>query len=162
MKLLTIKNVAGLGLGVFFIAIIVDTLPTSGSAALAQSAIMNNVSSTFENFAPDANSPTQDSLSQLLRVGERTFDVEFDSSISSQVMSTGTVRKVAFGKETTVTIVTTASGVYSTDGLTSHHVLYPGVNVTETTPDFGGLVLKVLLNGKYVDWSSLSAAITGS
>lgn len=162
MKLLTIKNVAGLGLGVFFVAIIVDALPTTGSAAFAQSTIVTSVSSVIDNFAPDESSPSVESLSNLLRVGEHSYDVRFDNTVSSLVMSTSTVRKVAFGKETTVTIVRTPTGIYSTDGLASPHVLYPGINVTETSPDFGGLVLKVLLNGEYVDWSSISAAITGS
>lgn len=162
MKILTMKNAVGLGLGVFFVAVIADALPTTGSGVMAQSAIVTNVSSVLGNLAPEANAPTQDSLSQLLRVGERTFEVNFDSSISSQVLSSGTVRKIAFGKDTMVTIVSTPSGTYSTDGFASPHVLYPGVSVTETTQDFSGLVLKVLLNGEYVDWSSVSAAITGS
>jgi hypothetical protein len=42
------------------------------------------------------------------------------------------VRKIAFGHPTVVTIVTTSSGTYSSDAITSPHVLYPGIEVTPT------------------------------
>jgi len=45
--------------------------------------------------------------------------------------STTTVRKIAYGRTTFVNIVTTSSGVYSTDGLTSPNVRYPGIYTEE-------------------------------
>ncbi len=144
MKLLTFWNVAGMGLGLVGVSIIVDALPGSGSAALAQSslaqssAIQNSladgISSVIDQITPDTDGPSAQSLSNLLRVGERTYEVNFDASVSSQVLSGSVIRKIANGKETLVSVVSTPSGVYSTDGLASPHVLYPGVSVVETTP----------------------------
>lgn len=162
MELLTIKNVLGLGFGVFCVAVIVDALPNTGSAAYAQSRVVTDVSSTLSKLIPDANAPSSQSLSRLLRVGERTYEVSFDASISDQVTSTGTVRKIGFGKETLVTIVTTPSGTYSTDGFASPHVLYPGVSVAETTRSPDQFNIKILLNGEYVDWSAVVDAVSGA
>lgn len=162
MELLTIKNVLGLGFGVFCVAVIVDALPNTGSTAYAQSSVVTDVSSALNNLIPDANAPSSDSLSRLLRVGTRTYAVSFDASISDQVTSSNTVRKISFGKESLVTIVSTPSGTYSTDGFASSHVLYPGISVAETTRDPSQHDIKVLINGEFVDWATLMQAASGS
>ncbi|VAW22036.1 hypothetical protein MNBD_ALPHA11-887 [hydrothermal vent metagenome] len=131
MKLLTFWNVAGLGLGLVGVSIIVDALPGSGSAALAQSPIADNISSMIQQISPPEGRPSAQSLSKLLRVGERTYQVNFDASVSTDVLSSNVIRKIEFGKESIVSVVSTPSGVYSTDGFASKNVQYPGVEVSE-------------------------------
>jgi len=133
MKLLTFWNVAGLGLGLVGVSIIVGALPGSGSAALAQSAVASNISSIIQQISPEEGRPSAQSLSQLLRVGERSYEVNFDASVSSEVLSSSVIRKIEFGKESLVSVVSTPSGVYSTDGFASKNVQYPGVEVSEIT-----------------------------
>ncbi|MCF6303546.1 MAG: hypothetical protein L3J13_10200 [Devosiaceae bacterium] len=153
MSLLTNQNFAALGLGVFSVVTVVGALPFSGSAALAQSQIITNVSSALGQTRADQNTPSKESLSRLLRVGERTYQVDFDPSISSDVVSSSVVQKIAFGNETYVSIVATSSGTYSTDGFASNHVLYPGVSVAEVHQNDTGL--QVLIDGQFVDWSTV-------
>jgi hypothetical protein len=43
------------------------------------------------------------------------------------VKRTQVVKKIAHGRTSSVTVVTTPSGTYSTDGLLSPHVQYPGI-----------------------------------
>ena len=57
----------------------------------------------------------------------RKYKITFDDSISTEVKRTQVVKKIGYGRTSTVTIVTTPSGTYSTDGLLSPHVLYPGI-----------------------------------
>jgi hypothetical protein len=56
------------------------------------------------------------------------YDITFDDSVSGDVVSTRHVKKIAGGRTVDVTITTTPSGTYSTDGLLSPHVKYPGVD----------------------------------
>jgi len=60
----------------------------------------------------------------------RKYDVVFDDSVSTKVLRTQVVSKISFGHRSAVTIVTTASGTYSSDALTSPNVRYPGIDVT--------------------------------
>jgi hypothetical protein len=57
----------------------------------------------------------------------RKYDITFDDSVSTDVKRTQVVKKIGHGRTSTVTIVTTPSGTYSTDGLLSPHVQYPGI-----------------------------------
>lgn len=156
MKILTIRNVAGLGFTVFCLAVIADALPDTGSQAFAQSPLVTNVSSALANVIPNQDAPSSESLSNLLHIEERAYDVQFDPSLSQTALSNYSVRKVGFGNVSTVRIVTTPSGTYSTDGFASNHVLYPGVSVIEATPDLLEGFLKVLSDGKFVNWPSIA------
>lgn len=51
-----------------------------------------------------------------------------EDSVSTDVQSTRTVRKISGGKTSFVTVAKTATGVYSSDGLTSDNVRYPGIH----------------------------------
>ena len=64
----------------------------------------------------------------------KKFDVTFDKSVSTEVIGTQIVRKIAFGQKSEVAIVTTPSGVYSSDALTSPYVRYPGIDVAPKYP----------------------------
>src|SRR5690349_17723960 len=57
----------------------------------------------------------------------RHYKISFDDSVSTEVSRTQVVKKIAGGRKSDVTIVTTPSGTYSTDGLLSPNVRYPGI-----------------------------------
>ena len=57
----------------------------------------------------------------------RRYDFTFDESVSSDVQRTQVVTKIGHGLKSQVTIVTTPSGTYSTDGMLSPNVRYPGI-----------------------------------
>jgi hypothetical protein len=47
--------------------------------------------------------------------------------VSTDIIEQRVVRKIAFGRTTFVTINTTSTGTYSSDGLASPHIRYPGI-----------------------------------
>ena len=59
----------------------------------------------------------------------KKFDVTFDKSVSVEAERIDTVKKIGFGHKDTVTIVTTPTGVYSSDAMFSPNVKYPGIDV---------------------------------
>lgn len=58
----------------------------------------------------------------------RRYDITFDESVSDEVKSTSTIRKISGGHASEVMVTTTPSGTYSTDGLLSPFVRYPGID----------------------------------
>jgi hypothetical protein len=61
----------------------------------------------------------------------RKYDIDLDEDqVSTEVTHRDTVTKIAFGQRTVVSVVTTPTGTYSTDGLVSPYVRYPGVDVS--------------------------------
>lgn len=70
---------------------------------------------------------------RLVKFGERDYVVDYEDWVSTDPISTQTVKKIEAGKVSTVTITRTSTGTYSTDGLTSPHVQYPGISVTPVT-----------------------------
>ncbi len=138
MGKLTLWGIAGLGAAIAGGALISDALSNTNVGRNQISPIVRSVpgaltttASAASNLLALASGPAQNNdLSNLLHVGERTYDVTFSGSVSSEVLSSSQIRKIGFGKESWVSVVATASGTYSTDGLASNHVLYPGVSVT--------------------------------
>lgn len=59
----------------------------------------------------------------------RKFDITLGDGVSTAVQSTQFVTKIGYGHKTEVAIVTTPSGTYSSDAITSPHVRYPGIEV---------------------------------
>lgn len=51
-----------------------------------------------------------------------------EDTVSTEVLSTQTVRKIEAGRTSFVTIARTATGVYSSDALASPNVRYPGIH----------------------------------
>jgi hypothetical protein len=60
----------------------------------------------------------------------KKFDVTYADSVSTKPLRTEYVSKIGFGHRTQVAVVTTATGTYSSDGLASPNVRYPGIDVT--------------------------------
>jgi hypothetical protein len=87
----------------------------------------------------------EEPMATLLKTGEVLFAepldahglfkppqrLEVEDSVSTEVLSQHTVRKIAYGKTTFVDIFTTPTGTYSSDGLASNHIRYPGINISE-------------------------------
>jgi hypothetical protein len=88
--------------------------------AIAQEQPMKTLLSSTTDFSPNSFDP--DTLAK--------YDITFDDSVSSDVARTQTVKKIGFGAVETVTIVTTDSGTYSSDAITSPYVKYPGIEVS--------------------------------
>ena len=57
----------------------------------------------------------------------RKYNITFGDSVSTDVQRTQVVKKIGHGRMSEVTIVTTPSGTYSTDGILSPNVRYPGI-----------------------------------
>lgn len=57
----------------------------------------------------------------------RKYEFTLDESVSTDVQRTQVVTKIGHGRKSQVTIVTTPSGTYSTDGMLSPNVRYPGI-----------------------------------
>ncbi len=66
---------------------------------------------------------------RLVRFGEQAFYVDYEDWVSTDPLSTASVKKVEAGKVSYVTITTTSTGIYSSDSLTSRHIQYPGISV---------------------------------
>lgn len=71
---------------------------------------------------------------RLLHLGRRYFAIATTPDISFAADSTSIVRKIGYGETSYVTVATTASGVYSSDGFADRHVNYPGVLVEHIRP----------------------------
>jgi hypothetical protein len=54
--------------------------------------------------------------------------------VSTEVISQSTVKKIGYGRTAYVTITRTATGTYSSDGLSSPHIRYPGIELADGQP----------------------------
>jgi hypothetical protein len=70
-------------------------------------------------------------LNNLVFFDDKAYSVTYEDSVSRTATNHTTVRKIGYGETSIVNIITTSSGVYSSDALTSPHVLYPGVHVEQ-------------------------------
>jgi hypothetical protein len=71
--------------------------------------------------------------SRLVKYDDALFDVQTDDSVSLEAKAVTHIRKIEFGRASTVDIVTTSSGTYSTDAMFSPHIRYPGIDVHRLT-----------------------------
>ncbi|WMT87893.1 hypothetical protein NO932_04615 [Pelagibacterium sp. 26DY04] len=76
-------------------------------------------------------------LSMLVKFDDRQYQIAYSDQVSLEPISTAVVRKVGYGHVTEVNIATTSTGTYSSDGLASPHVLYPGIEVARVYEDEG-------------------------
>ena len=84
-------------------------------------------------FADEA--PVGFDTGKLVKFDDRTYQVDYQPWVATDPISTSTVKKIEGGKVSYVSISTTATGTYSTDGLTARNVQYPGIEVTEVPPN---------------------------
>lgn len=102
--------------------------------------------------------PSTIDFSKLLRIGDDQ-SIALASTVSTDVKKVSTIRKIGYGRETIVRIVTSASGTYSTDGLASPYVRYPGVTVSRAV--VGNTSGYATLNGDSA-WHKLTFPDAGS
>jgi hypothetical protein len=107
---------------------------------------------TLNQLLPNTFDP--DSL--LIIDDDEAYRMQVEPSISTDVLSNTTIRKIEGGRTRFVTIATTSTGTYSSDGLTSPHIRYPGVHVEQLGSvawiwsDDGGWTALPLLNDSSV------------
>ncbi len=105
----------------------------------------------LEAFADEM--PAGFDTDKLVKFDGRDYQVDYADWVSTDPLSTATVKKIEGGRVSYVSITSTTTGTYSTDGLTSKHVLYPGIDVTEATPGRRNWV-RFWSNGKWFSFSS--------
>ncbi|MHA6298348.1 hypothetical protein [Devosia sp. CAU 1758] len=105
----------------------------------------------LETFADEM--PAGFDTNKLVKFDGREYEIDHADWVSTDPLSSATVKKIEGGRVSYVNITTTATGTYSTDGLTSKHVLYPGIDVTEVIPSRRNLV-RFWSNGNWFSFSS--------
>ena len=89
--------------------------------------------------------------------GLKKFNFDIADSVSTKAERTEVISKIGFGQRSYVAIVTTPSGTYSSDAITSPHVLYPGIDVS---PKHGGprfhMAMSTTPRGTF-SWSVISS-----
>jgi hypothetical protein len=117
------------------------SFPVFLPAALADEQPMKTILASVDDLFP-ANTFDPDSLVK--------FDV--DDSVSTEVIKQQTIKKISFGRVTTVTIVHTPTGTYSSDAVRSRNVRYPGIEVSRA-PIAPGLM--ELFGAGATDWTAV-------
>ena len=128
----------------------------SAAADTAEDIAFSTASDVADKIAA-AKPVSSESLAGLLHV-DGTKSVSVAPYVSQVPLSTANVRKIGYGRVSSVEVVTTASGTYSSDGLASPHVLYPGVEAKPTAAA-GFATLFALIGG---DWTPLTPSRSGS
>lgn len=105
----------------------------------------------LEAFADEA--PAGFDTSKLVKFDGREYRIDYEDWVSTDPLSSSVVKKIEYGRVSYVTIATTATGTYSSDALLSPHVQYPGIDVTEVTPNRHGTWFAYWSGDR---WSSLS------
>jgi hypothetical protein len=102
-----------IGLGAAVLMAVPDLLPP----ALADDQPMKTLLQSANELWPPAFNPDR-----LVK-----WDYYVQPGISIEPITEQTVRKIGYGRSTFVTVMETESGVYSTDGLASPNIQYPGI-----------------------------------
>jgi hypothetical protein len=82
------------------------------------------------------------------------YSYEVDESVSTTPLMQSVVRKIGYGHIEMVQVVETASGTYSSDGLESPYVLYPGIRKERSG---GRIGLALWSHGKWLVQDALTA-----
>lgn len=85
------------------------------------------------------------------------FDVILGPGVSTDVQHSSVVAKISYGHREYVSIITTPTGTYSSDALTSPNVRYPGIDLVPEFEGHWGLPYR-LLGGKWT--STTEGSIT--
>lgn len=109
-----------LAFGSFFGAMLTWSLLNPAQMGAVAEEPVKAAAATIEGLFPDVIDP---------KIFKR-YNFTFDESVSGDVERSRVVRKIAGGRTSEVTITTTPSGTYSTDGLLSPHIQYPGIDKT--------------------------------
>lgn len=115
----SIMLLGAIGLG----AAVLLSLPEIMPRAVAEEEPMRTLFRTPSEVWPPAFDPDK-----LMR-----WSYYVQPGVSIEPIKETVVRKIAYGRTTFVNVMETSSGVYSTDGLASPHIQYPGI-VKEPKP----------------------------
>lgn len=76
--------------------------------------------------------------SKLVKFEGRDYRIDYQPWVSTEPVSQVSVKKISRGVVTYVNVVTTSTGVYSSEAMLNPHILYPGVKVTQLPPNTDG------------------------
>ena len=130
-NLRTIVLTAATITGVALLFAVPSVLPAASATAANTGAMIQTVS----DDARQALAPPIDT-GRLVK-----WDFRLDPSVSVEPIRESVVTKIAGGRVTTVHVVETVSGVYSSDAMEDPHVLYPGIARSRAKTDDGGVLL---------------------
>lgn len=120
----TIMLGGAIGLG----AVLLLSLPSTLPRAVAQEEPVKTLLSTPNEIWPPAFDPDR-----LMR-----WSYYVQPGVSVEPIRETVVRKIGYGRTSYVNVMETATGVYSTDGLASPHIQYPGiVKERQASPNAG-------------------------
>lgn len=89
-------------------------------------------SAAVQSVTPDESPEAQ--IGNVMKFDDKFFRVTADASVDMNAISSATVTKISRGKVQEINIATTSTGTYSTDGLVSDHIKYPGITVERLRP----------------------------
>ena len=134
-----------IGLGAAVLMAVPDLLPP----ALADDQPMQSLLKSASELWPPAFDP-----STLVK-----WDYYAQPGISIEPVAEQTVRKIGYGRSTFVSVMETESGVYSTDGLASANIQYPGIVKEPRATPAAAPMLWLWGDGR---WASVGAFSAGS
>ena len=113
---------------------------------------------TLDSQSGDATSPeARGAFPDLLRVPE--IEMSVAPTVSQDVLTNSTVRKIGYGRVETVNIVVTSTGTYSSDAMDTTHVIYPGIETRRKDDATLGVFFLALIDGR---WSPVTPVATHS
>jgi|GEM_PF-2954391 len=93
---------------------------------------------SMDAMADEASTSAID-FDKLVKYQDKDYVIEHDGTMSTEVLATHKITKLGYGKSTEVRVFRTPTNVYSTDGLFSPNVLYPGIKVTPAPAPMTGI-----------------------
>jgi len=99
-------------------------------------------------------------FSKLVKIDEKSYEISHDSTVSLIPSHSEVIRKIGYGRQSEVRIVSTGSGTYSTDGFVSNHVQYVGIDATRISDADRPAQILLWLGGR--GWVDLGTGGGGS
>lgn len=110
----------------------------------------------LDSPAAEALAPQTDgAFPDLLRIPDVEMSVA--PTVSQDVLTSGTVRKIGFGRIETVNIVVTSTGTYSSDAMDTTHVIYPGIETGRKDDATVGDFFLALIDGRWSPMTPVAA-----
>lgn len=144
-----IKTVLGMGAAGGLLAMALAAPVLLPGLATAAQVVQVETGEMVRSLLPE---PQPFDPSTLFKAGD--YDYVVDDSISTTPIRQSVVHKIGYGRSEMVQVVETASGTYSSDGLESPYVLYPGIRKQRSGGDVG---LALWADGKWVVQNALTA-----
>ncbi len=145
-----LATIIGMGAAGGLVALALGSPVLLSDLAVAAQVVQVEATETVRSLLPE---PEPFDPATLFKVEDRyAFDVA--DSVSVTPIRQSTVRKIGYGKTEYVQVVETASGTYSSDGLDSPYIQYPGIRKQR----IGGQVgLALWTDGQWVLQRALTA-----